>query len=64
MDQVLNEIEPQSSATPSNAKPKATVLVPLYIYPLDDDTWKPLYEAYVWPDPTPSLGPSNNPQIS
>jgi hypothetical protein len=37
MDQVLNEIEPQSSTTPSNTKPKATVLVPLYIYLLDED---------------------------
>jgi hypothetical protein len=46
MDQSLNETEPQTT-TAADTKPKATVLVPLYIYPLDEETWKPLYEAYV-----------------
>ncbi|KAH8787744.1 cell surface protein [Hyaloscypha finlandica] len=44
MDQSLNETEPQTTMT-ADTKPKATVLVPLYIYPLDEETWKPLYEA-------------------
>jgi hypothetical protein len=46
MDQSLNETEPQTTMA-ADTKPKATVLVPLYIYPLDEETWKPLYEAYV-----------------
>ena len=50
----LNEGGSQT-ATLSNTKPKATVLVPLYIYPLNDETWKPLYDAYVWPDNSHSL---------
>jgi hypothetical protein len=53
MDQCLNETEPHTN-TAADTKPKATVLVPLYIYPLDEETWKPLYEAYVWPDLLPS----------
>jgi hypothetical protein len=53
MDQSLNETEPQTTMA-ADTKPKATVLVPLYIYPLDEETWKPLYEAYVWPNLLPS----------
>jgi hypothetical protein len=56
MDQSLHETASQVTGT-LNTKPKPTVLVPLYIYPLDDETWKPLYEAYVWSDSTPSLVP-------
>jgi len=40
MDQNLDETTSQTT-TASYTKPKATVLVPLYIYPLDDETWKP-----------------------
>jgi hypothetical protein len=29
----------------SSMEPKAKVLFPLYIYPLSDQTWKPLYES-------------------
>jgi hypothetical protein len=54
MDDIFDETTPQAIA-PSDMRPKATVLVPLYVYPLDDETWRPLYEAYVWPDSTPSL---------
>ena len=28
-------------------EPKAKVIFPLYIYPLTEKTWQPLYEAYV-----------------
>lgn len=31
--------------------PKAKVLVPLYIYPLSESTWQPLYETWVLPYP-------------
>jgi hypothetical protein len=39
----------ETQTTIPDTEPKATVLVPLYNYPLSDKTWQPLYEAYVWP---------------
>jgi hypothetical protein len=33
------------SMSTSTIRPKA--LIPLYIYPLNDDTWRPLYQVYV-----------------
>jgi hypothetical protein len=48
--QVESQAESQAETTnsPTNKVPKATVLVPLYIYPLTEKTWQPLYEVYVW----------------
>jgi hypothetical protein len=44
----LDEAETQTTEPNTEAtEPKATVLVPLYIYPLTEKTWQPLYEAYV-----------------
>lgn len=35
------------------AVPRSAVLVPLYIYPLTEETWAPLHKAYACPDRLP-----------
>jgi hypothetical protein len=42
------QIQAETTNPPTDKVPKATVLVPLYIYPLTEKTWQPLYEVYVW----------------
>jgi len=32
-----------------NRPPPASVILPLYIYPADNSTWKPAYDAYISP---------------
>ena len=55
MDLNHTEDKPQIPSPMPEAESRATVLVPLYNYPLTDKTWKPLYEAYVRPY-SPLLG--------
>lgn len=38
-----NASRPQSAI--SDMPPKSTVIVPLYMYPLDESTWEPLHKA-------------------
>jgi hypothetical protein len=45
--QTDTKAEATNPATATGKAPKATVLVPLYIYPLTEKTWQPLYEVYV-----------------
>jgi hypothetical protein len=55
MDLDNTEDKPQIPSAMPETDPRATVLVPLYNYPLTDKTWQPLYEAYVRPY-SPLLG--------
>lgn len=38
-----NASRPQSAM--SDLPPKSAVIVPLYMYPLDESTWEPLHKA-------------------
>lgn len=46
--EIQTDTQAQATDSPTGKVPKATVLVPLYIYPLTEKTWQPLYEVYVW----------------
>lgn len=47
-----------------NRSPPASVMLPLYIYPADNSTWKPAYDAYIpLPDPISQPPLTRNPQL-